>query len=322
MPSQSQFQSQGSRGQGSFQSQSQGSASDNLVRLRHRTEYRFASAVDVFPHIVRLYPQPFLFTAEGKERVRDYRLAIDGAAHQIHWQIDPFGNTVARVTFNEPCEQLAIDVDLTADLTPINPFDFYLAREGMTYPVSYPDHEEPSLIIFRSNESLPAEDRDAVRTWITENLGTDLHGTNTVDLIVDINQKIRGTVGYTTRLETGVQSPAETLRIRTGSCRDSAWLQISVLRELGFAARFVSGYLAQIPDGQTDYVGDLHAWLEVYVPGAGWIGLDATSGLLTGAGHIPLAASPTPGAASPISGTTGVVDTELDFSLDVTRVGQ
>ena len=169
--------------------------------------------------------------------------------------------------------------------------------------------------------------------WVAANITSRglLDGTTRiVDFLVAVNGAMRGSVDYTTRLEPGVQTPAFTLERAIGSCRDSAWLLVSVLRRCGIAARFVSGYLVQLtsdvvpidggPAGPAADFTDLHAWAEAFVPGAGWIGLDPTSGLLAGEGHIPLSCTPEPESAAPITGATEVVDVSFSFVNEVTRV--
>nr|WP_280344323.1 transglutaminase family protein [Nocardia neocaledoniensis] len=295
------------------------------VSLEHRTAYSFDRLVEVHPHEVRLRPAP-----HSRTPIEAYSLQVTPAAHFVNWQQDAFGNFVARLVFPEPTDELSITVGLIADLEVVNPFDFFVEDYAEHFPFAYPEalatDLEPYLRPVDEGEpgSGPGE---LLRDWVR------VHGPHgrirVIDYLVELNYALRSTVDYTVRMEPGVQTPDHTLRTRLGSCRDSAWLLVGILRELGLAARFVSGYLVQLtsdtpsldgPSGPSADFTDLHAWTEVYIPGAGWIGMDPTSGLFAGEGHIPLAATPHPGAAAPITGATGITEATLEFSNVVRRV--
>ncbi|COV66291.1 Large protein containing transglutaminase-like domain [Mycobacterium tuberculosis] len=298
------------------------------VALEHRTSYTFDRLVRVYPHIVRLRPAP-----HSRTSIEAYSLRIEPADHFINWQQDALGNFLARLVFPNPMRQLRITVGLIADLKVINPFDFFIEDwaeiwpcAGMAYPKALADDLRPYLrpVDEDGDGSGPGE---LTQAWVRNFTVPD--GTRTIDFLVALNRAINADVGYCVRMEPGVQTPDFTLRTGVGSCRDSAWLLVSILRQFGLAARFVSGYLVQLasdiealdgPSGPAADFTDLHAWAEAYIPGAGWIGLDPTSGLLAGEGHIPLAATPHPASAAPISGGTDVCDTVLEFSNTVTRV--
>ncbi len=299
------------------------------VALEHRTSYTFDRLVQVYPHIVRLRPAP-----HSRTPIDAYSLSIEPADHFINWQQDALGNFLARLVFPSPMRQLTITVGLIADLKVINPFDFFIedwaetwpGPPGLIYPKDVADDLKPYLrpVDEAGEGSGPG---DLVQAWV-RNFSVP-PGTRTIDFLVAINHAVNADVGYSLRMEPGVQTPDFTLSSGIGSCRDSAWLLVSILRQLGLAARFVSGYLVQLasdiealdgPSGPTADFTDLHAWTEVYIPGAGWIGLDPTSGLFASEGHIPLAATPNPASAAPISGGTAVCNTTLEFSNTVTRV--
>jgi uncharacterized protein (DUF2126 family)/transglutaminase-like putative cysteine protease len=295
------------------------------VALEHRTSYTFDRLVEVHPHVVRLRPAPHCRTP-----IEAYSLDVEPADHFINWQQDAFGNFLARLVFPNRTRQLTVTVGLIADLKVINPFDFFIEEFAETFPFTHPpamlEDLKPYLRPVDEGEqgSGPGE---LVTEWVRDfSLPA---GTRTIDFLVALNRAVNADVGYSVRMEPGVQTPDHTLRTAIGSCRDSAWLLVSILRQLGLAARFVSGYLVQLtsdvealdgPSGPAADFTDLHAWTEVYVPGAGWIGLDPTSGLFAGEGHIPLSATPHPSSAAPITGATGIAETTLEFSNTVTRI--
>ncbi|OIR13526.1 hypothetical protein GALL_53430 [mine drainage metagenome] len=284
--------------------------------LHHRTRYRYDRPVSHSPHIVRLRPAPHCRTP-----ILSYSLRISPARHFINWQQDPLGNHVARIVFPEPCRELDITVDLVAEMAVYNPFDFFLEPEAEQAPFSYDARLSGELAPFLAC----ANGGDELEAFAAAHPPRG----RTVDYLVGLNHAVMERVRYLIRMEPGVQEPAETLRLGCGSCRDSAWLLVQLLRRLGFAARFVSGYLIQLapdvkpldgPAGPAEDFTDLHAWCEVFLPGAGWVGLDPTSGLLAGEGHIPLACSPNPTAAAPVSGAVDACESTMEHEMSVSRV--
>jgi uncharacterized protein (DUF2126 family)/transglutaminase-like putative cysteine protease len=283
-----------------------------LVGLHHFTRYRYDRPVALAPQIIRLRPAPHCRT-----RIESYSLKVAPAQHFVNWQQDPNGNWLARFVFPEKTREFTITVDLIADMAVVNPFDFLVEPFAEIFPFAYPAEFAEELAPY-----LDAEPAGPQLSGLLASIPRDRK--NAVDFLVDLNQRLQREIRYLVRTETGVQTPEQTLAERAGSCRDSAWLQVQILRHLGLAARFVSGYLIQLrpdvrpldgPAGAAQDFADLHAWAEVYVPGAGWIGLDATSGLLCAEGHLPLAAAPHFRAAAPISGS--VEPSQAGFSVDM-----
>jgi uncharacterized protein (DUF2126 family) len=283
------------------------------VALHHRTTYRYDRPVTLGPQVVRLRPAP-----HSRTPVVAYSLKIEPKDHFINWQQDPQGNHLARLVFPEKTESFEVTVDLIADMSVINPFDFFLQPEAEQWPFEYDPGLAEEIAPFRKLESVGP----LLQQWLDK---VERKKQRTVDFIVGLNARLQKEIGYVIRMEPGVQSCEETLQLAKGSCRDTGWLLVQIMRHLGFAARFASGYLIQLtpdekplegPEGPSHDFTDLHAWCEVYLPGAGWIGLDPTSGLLTGEGHIPLACTPEPSSAAPIEG--GVDESEVRFSYDMT----
>ena len=287
------------------------------VALNHVTHYRYDRRVALGPQTVRLRPAPHC-----RSHILSYSLRIEPAQHFINWQQDPFSNHLARLVFPEPTSEFKVTVDLVAEMAVYNPFDFFLEPQAENYPFSY----APEL----AHDLLPYLAREAATPLfkaLVDSIPRDEK--RSIDFIVGLNQRLQQDIKYLIRLEPGVQTPELTLSNASGSCRDSAWLLVQLLRHLGLAARFVSGYLIQLkpdvksldgPSGTEVDFTDLHAWCEVFLPGAGWIGLDPTSGLMAGEGHIPVACTPEPSSAAPVSG--GVDECEVSFShhMQVTRI--
>ncbi|WP_092060157.1 DUF2126 domain-containing protein [Poseidonocella pacifica] len=290
--------------------------------IRHLTHYRYDRPVMLSPQVIRLRPAP-----HSRTRVISHSLKVSPEGHFVNHQQDPYGNWMSRFVFPEPVRELKIEVDLVADMTVYNPFDFFVDETAASFPFTYPEDIFEDLSIYRKVET-QGPLFDALLGSIQK------QAESTVDFLVEINARLAREIGYVIRMEPGVQTPEETLQTAKGSCRDTSWLLVHLLRHLGFAARFVSGYLIQLkpdlkaldgPSGTEQDFTDLHAWCEVYLPGAGWIGFDPTSGLLTGESHIPLAATPHYRNAAPIvGGYTGSPDTQIDFDFDmqVTRIAE
>ncbi|MFT7237619.1 MAG: hypothetical protein ACI93L_001705 [Cyclobacteriaceae bacterium] len=289
------------------------------VALRHYTKYSYDRNVQLGPQVIRLRPAP-----HSRTFIKGYSLNIKPANHFINWQQDPFGNYLARIIFPEKVDHFEVDVEVIADMVVINPFDFFIESYAEKFPFPYEsglkEQLQPYLLTDDKDEPLVALVKQA-RSKLTADM-------KTVDVLVMLNQLVHNLLSYNIRMEPGVQSCAETLALKSGSCRDFAWLLVQLFRHLGLASRFTSGYLVQLkadeksldgPSGTEEDFTDLHAWAEVYAPGAGWIGLDATSGLFAGEGHIPLACTPSPQDAAPISGMAESAKTAFHFENTVTR---
>jgi len=259
------------------------------------------------PQSIRLRPMP-----HARTPIPSYALRIDPAPSSVHWQQDPHGNTLARVVLPGPVDAMDVVVDLVADLSPQDPFDFLLDPDAESWPFRYDPLMADDLGQFRH-----ADHAGPLLQALRDETAS---AASTVSLMLELTHRVRDGVAYIVRMEPGVWNPDRTLAEARGSCRDSAWLLIQLLRLHGVAARFVSGYLIQLPDDGTPDVADLHAWAEAFLPGAGWIGLDATSGLLTAEGHIPLAASPHPISAAPITGTVEPSGVVLDTDMQLRRI--
>jgi uncharacterized protein (DUF2126 family) len=287
------------------------------VALNHVTHYRYDQLVTLSPQIVRLRPAPHCRT-----RILAYSLSVQPAKHFINWQQDPEANYLARLTFPDKTRELRIEVDLIAEMSVFNPFDFFLEPYAQQFPFNYEAGEARELAPYLAQ--LP----------VTPLLASYLESiprkkVTTIDFLVELNMRLSRDIRYLIRMEPGVQTPETTLGNASGSCRDSSWLLAQLLRHLGLASRFVSGYLIQLtpdiksldgPSGPTADFTDLHAWCEVYLPGAGWIGLDPTSGLLAGEGHIPLACTPEPSTAAPVSGLVEESKVEFEHIMKIERV--
>jgi uncharacterized protein (DUF2126 family)/transglutaminase-like putative cysteine protease len=288
------------------------------VAIRHQTAYTYDRAVNLSPHVFRLRPAPHCRTP-----IISYSLNIKPEKHFLNWQQDPFGNYQARAVFPDKTKSFSFDVEVVAEIVVINPFDFFIESSAEKFPFTYDALLRKELLAYFEvidngpllNEFLSSIDRTKQ--------------TRTIDFLVDLNQRVWKHTRYTVRLDPGVQTCEQTLTLKSGSCRDSAWLLVQLFRHLGLAARFVSGYLVQLkadtmaldgPSGPAQDFTDLHAWTEVFIPGAGWVGLDPTSGLFAGEGHIPLSCTPHFESAAPVTGATDECKVTFTYSNEVFRV--
>jgi len=287
------------------------------VALNHRTQYRYDKAVSIGPQVIRLRPAPHCRTP-----ILSYSLSVTPPGHLLNWQLDAHNNHLARVLFPDKTNEFVVEVDLVAELIPFNPFDFFLEPGVENYPFEYTPDLARDLELYRSVEPAGPLLQTFLRKLSRERRGT-------ISFLVDLNRRVRNEIEYVTRLDPGVQTCEQTLEKCTGSCRDSAWLLVQILRCCGIAARFVSGYLIQLAaderasegksDQQTDSA-DFHAWAEAFLPGAGWIGMDPTSGLFAGEGHIPLVCTPNASKAAPIEGTVELANVEFGYSISIRRL--
>lgn len=293
------------------------------VALNHVTHYSYDRPVTLGPQVVRLRPAP-----HSRTRILSYSMRVEPGGHFINWQQDPQSNYLARLVFPDLTTSFRIEIDLVAEMSVQNPFDFFLEPSAETFPFDYEADLATELAPFRIKAADLADPAKAPK-FHAYVASISREETRTNDWLVALNQKLQRDIAYGVRMEPGVQTAEETLEKASGSCRDTGWLLVQVLRHLGLAARFVSGYLIQLksdvksldgPSGTEVDFTDLHAWCEVYLPGAGWVGLDPTSGLFAGEGHIPLACSPEPGSAAPVSGAIDECETTFEHSMSVTRV--
>ena len=278
------------------------------IALTHDSIYEFDRAVSLGPHELRLRPMP------GATYVTQYSLDIVPAAHQRYWYQDALGNNVARLLFPDPTRRLELRVRLEAELRPLNPFSFLLETYALHFPFAYSAALRNDLSPYLQSEAQGTLSEDLIAQLRPIDAPRE-----TVSMLVDLNRRLYERIAYVKRPEPGVQSPDQTLSLGSGSCRDSAWLFIHIARQLGLAARYVSGYQIYFQESE-GRSADLHAWAEVYLPGGGWIGFDPSLGLLSAENYIPLAVSATVEGAAPVLGYTEACESRSHFEIRIERL--
>ncbi len=275
------------------------------ISLRHRIEQRFSRAVRLSTHWLRLRPAP-----GGRSRVTAYSLKVEAQPHWLNWLRDPLENYVGRLDFPEPVTRLGLDVELIAELEPMNPFDFLVEPYAAEYPFDYPKQLQKELAPYLAAPASGAR-LDAWLDALDPRLGYIM------DFLRQVNSRVNASVPRVLPADSGAIDLEATLASGTGSSRAVAWLATLALRDLGMAARLVSGYrvfLTREPSAS------LHAWTEVYLPGAGWVGMDPAGGLFTHEGYLPLAAAPDPLRAQPLVGYHEACEEELAESVSIRRL--
>lgn len=277
------------------------------IKILHRTTYDFSAPVDLGPHLIRVRPR------EGhKLHIESSILNITPTA-DVFWQSDVEDNSVATAMFETQTDQLVIESEVVVQQYNESPFDFLTAKYAIDFPFLYVPEDWRLLAPYAE---VPL-DQDGTLTRWTEEIWTNGEPIQTLSLLLRVAERIKSDFRYQIREEPGVQSPLDTLKLGSGSCRDFAALFIAAARIYGFAARFVSGYLVVPPSDF--YYGATHAWAQVYIPGTGWTGFDPTLGVLSGPDHIVVAVARLPDTLPPVEGSfTGAATSSMSVGVWVT----
>ncbi len=278
------------------------------LHVRHVTTYRYAGAVQFGPHKLMLRPRDSF-----DMRILDTQIEIFPPA-ALHWSHDVYGNTVAVATFAEPADRLEITSGLV-----LRRYAAFPRERRATSALFVPHYADGERIVLQPFMTLATSDEDGMLSaWIAEVLARD--GADQ-DPLARLSRAIYSGFGYAVRFEEGTQAPSRTLSLRSGSCRDLAWLFIEAVRRLGYAARFVSGYLhnsANDDPSNRAAVGLTHAWAEVFVPGDGWVEFDPTNALVADPHLIRVAVARVPWDASPVAGSfVGPGGAQISLSVGV-----
>ncbi len=271
------------------------------LAIHHTTRYRYEQAVTFSPHQLFLYPRESQVI-----RADSFEIETQPEAN-TRWVRDCFENIVLRVDYGlTKTDLLEFKATIHVRLRDTNPFDFILDTHALGYPMRYLPHETQALSPYLCPTPQPGASK--VLDWFYTAVKNPNQSDNIVSFLAEINQAVFEKIAYQRRDEEGIQTPDETLAKGSGSCRDMAVLMIAIARQLGLAARFVSGYLYDPPGGEDGERifnrahGSMHAWLEIYLPGAGWKGFDPTNGILANHFFIPTAVAGNPAQANPVQG--------------------
>ena len=284
------------------------------LTVSHKTVYRYRRPVAFGTHRLMYRPRD-----SHDLRLLDATLLIEPHA-QLRYVHDVFGNSVAYAVFVEPSDTLSITSNVVLDRYPLSGVEFSIEPFAQVIPFSYPASEVPDL--GRTIERHYPDPERKVTDWTRQFLASGTSVTETEQFLRALTKAIQSQFNYQERHESGVQSPVETLELGSGSCRDYALLMMEAVRSVGLAARFVSGYLYDpaIDGGSSEVTGagSTHAWVQVYLPGAGWLEFDPTNDRAGGQNLVPVAVAREPDQAMPVSGTfDGVSDDFVDMSVEV-----
>src|SRR5271156_3168552 len=283
-----------------------------IITVRHVTTYRYKQPVAFGEHRMMLRPRD-----SYDQKLLDAKLVITPEPADIRWVHDVFGNCVAIARFAGRAQELGIESVIRLDHSPTNALDFQIEEYAKRYPFTYGADEMPDLL--RSIERQYLDPEHEVDRWARQFLRHDGR-TDTSELLAAMTYAIRQDLTYVAREESGVQDPVKTLSVKSGSCRDFALLMMEAVRSLGLAARFVSGYLYMPIDDNGPHVGggSTHAWLQVHLPGSGWMEFDPTNGVVGNRDLIRVAVVRDPSQAAPIAGNwIGAGGDFLGMEVDV-----
>jgi transglutaminase-like putative cysteine protease len=283
-----------------------------VLTVRHVTTYRYKQPVAFGEHRMMLRPRD-----SYDQKLLDASLVITPEPLDIRWVHDVFGNCVAIAQFVGRAEELCFESVIRLDHSPTNVLDFQIEDYAKRYPFAYGADEMPDLL--RAIERQYLDPEHEIDRWARQFLRHDGR-TETTEMLAAMTHAIRQSLTYVAREESGVQDPVRTLRLGSGSCRDFTVLMMEAVRALGLAAHFVSGYL-YVPEGRRSGRmggGATHAWLRVYLPGAGWVEFDPTNGIVGNHDLIRVAVVRDPRQAVPVSGTwTGFPSDALGMTVEV-----